>query len=66
MTEIFIHLSSHETFFEWVGNLFNPWLEENEIPKPVILFSDWHETRNNYFTAKLMDKYQIVMMGKLA
>ncbi|XP_067217161.1 uncharacterized protein [Linepithema humile] len=31
-----------ETFFEYITNIFHPWLLQNEIPRPVILYVDGH------------------------
>ncbi|CAH2097239.1 unnamed protein product [Euphydryas editha] len=33
-----------ETFFEYVANVFNPWLIEEGIQKPVLLFVDGHKS----------------------
>ncbi|KAH9627760.1 hypothetical protein HF086_001774 [Spodoptera exigua] len=32
------------TFYEYITNVFNPWIEKNNIPKPVILFLDGHRS----------------------
>lgn len=31
-----------QTFFEYITNVFHPWLLQNEIPRPVILYVDGH------------------------
>ncbi|KAF2889203.1 hypothetical protein ILUMI_16970, partial [Ignelater luminosus] len=31
-----------QTFFDYVANIFNPWLSENEIPRPVLFFVNEH------------------------
>ena len=54
-----------QTFYEYIVNDFNQWLERNDVPKPVVIFTDWHETRNNYHLAKAMDKLGIIMIGLL-
>lgn len=33
-----------KTFYEYITNVFNPWIEKNNIPKPVILFLDGHRS----------------------
>lgn len=33
-----------ETFYEFISNIFHPWLEEKKIEKPVILFIDGHSS----------------------
>lgn len=30
------------TFYEYIANIFNPWLEEKKIKKPVIMYLDGH------------------------
>ena len=37
--------SRFEILYEYIINGFKKWLEDNDIPTPVIVFSDWHETR---------------------
>lgn len=32
-------MCSH-TFYEYVNNVFNPWVIKNNIPKPIVLFLD--------------------------
>ncbi|XP_050509916.1 uncharacterized protein LOC126886858 [Diabrotica virgifera virgifera] len=36
-----------ETFYEYVTNVFFPWLEKNSVPLPVILFLDGHSSHIN-------------------
>ena len=52
-----------ETFYEFVCNSFSDWLTKNHIQRPVILFTDWHETRNNFFLARQLTKLGIIMLG---
>ncbi|XP_069357374.1 uncharacterized protein [Maniola hyperantus] len=33
-----------KTFFEYVVNVFNPWLKKMNIPKPIIFFLDGHRS----------------------
>lgn len=32
------------TFFEYITNVFNPWLEKHGVPKPVLFFLDGHRS----------------------
>ncbi|XP_013189681.1 uncharacterized protein LOC132903318 [Amyelois transitella] len=32
------------TFFEYIANIFNPWLLQQNIPKPVLFFLDGHRS----------------------
>ena len=40
------------TFYEYITNVFKPWLDTNSIPKPVILFLDGH---SSHMTLHLSD-----------
>lgn len=35
------------TFFEYISNVFVPWLDENKIKKPIIVFIDWIFFKND-------------------
>ena len=39
-----------ETFYECIANVFFPWLQQNQIDLPVVLFMDGH---NNHLTLDL-------------
>ena len=54
---------TYETLYEYLTNSFNNWLTTNNIQRPVILWTDWHETRNNYFLAKTLNEQQIILYG---
>ena len=54
-----------ETLFEYICNEFYNWLVNNNIERPVIVFSDWHETRNNYYLVNKMNELGIIMVGLL-
>lgn len=41
-----------KTFYEYIANVFSPWIEKKQIPKPVILFLDGH---NSHMTLHLSD-----------
>merc|ERR1712142_928325 len=48
--------------YEYLVNDFNNWLTKNNIQRPVILFSDFHDTRNNYHLAKRLTELGIVLI----
>merc|ERR1712142_51153 len=48
--------------YEYLVNDFSNWLEANDIQRPVILFSDYHDTRNNYHLAKRLTELGIVLI----
>lgn len=52
-----------ETLYEYLCNGFNDWLLENNVKRPVIVWTDWHETRNNYYLAKALQEMQVVLFG---
>ena len=48
--------------YEYLVNDFHEWLRKNKIQRPVILFSDFHDTRNNYHLAKRMNELSIIVI----
>lgn len=52
-----------ECFYEYMCNGFNDWLEANDIKKPVVVWTDWHETRINFHLAKTLQDLQIILYG---
>lgn len=56
---------TQETFFEYITNVFDPWLEKNLIEKPVIFFLDGHVSHLSlYLTEYCMEK-KIVLVALL-
>ncbi|CAL4089059.1 unnamed protein product, partial [Meganyctiphanes norvegica] len=43
---------SFETLYEYLVNHFSNWLTQQKIVRPVLVFTDWHETRANFFWLK--------------
>ena len=39
-----------ETLYEFPVNDFDAWLNTNNIVRPVIIFTDWHQTRAIFFS----------------
>ncbi|CAL4124319.1 unnamed protein product [Meganyctiphanes norvegica] len=54
-----------ESFYEYMINDFDTWLDSNNVKKPIIVFTDWHETRNNYHLSRALDAMGIYMIGLL-
>lgn len=54
---------TYETLYEYLCNDFNDWLTEQHVQRPVIVYTDWHETRNNYFLAKTLNELNIILYG---
>ena len=54
-----------ETFYEYITNTFNKWLIKNNVKKPVIVFTDWHESRNSKYLSQALEALDIVMIGLL-
>ena len=50
-----------ETFFEFVANPFNNWLETHGINKPVILFVDGHRAHLSLQVSKFCDENGIIL-----
>ena len=54
-----------ECIFEYLVNGFNKWPTEKCITRPVLVFTDWHETRANFFLAERLTSLGIVLIGLL-
>ncbi|KAK3884531.1 hypothetical protein Pcinc_011204 [Petrolisthes cinctipes] len=54
---------TYETLFEYLCNSFHDWLNAHNVKRPVIVWTDWHETRNNYFLAKTLNELNIILYG---
>ncbi|XP_060803913.1 uncharacterized protein LOC132902523 [Amyelois transitella] len=52
-----------ETFFEFISNIFNPWLNENNIEKPAILFIDGHTSHLTLQTSKFCSENGIILVA---
>ena len=52
-----------ENLYEYLCNTFNDWLIEKNVQRPVIIWTDWHESRNNYYLATSLKEMQIVLYG---
>lgn len=50
-----------DVFFEYVANSFNQWIEENGIPKPVLLFIDGHKSHMTMHLSETCDRHGIIL-----
>lgn len=54
---------TRETFYEYICNIFHKWLDENNIPKPVILFIDGHTSHLSYHVSKFCSENGIILVA---
>lgn len=54
-----------ELFYEYIRNIFVPWLEENNIEKPVVFFLDGHVSHLSIELSKLCIDKGIVLVALL-
>lgn len=54
---------SSGSLYEYLCNSFDNWLTENNVPRPVVVWSDWHSTRLNYHTISETLSRGIILMG---
>ncbi|KAJ8909255.1 hypothetical protein NQ315_010869 [Exocentrus adspersus] len=52
-----------ETFFEYVTNVFHPWLVEQNIELPIILFIDGHVSHLALHTSKVCEQNGIILVA---
>lgn len=52
-----------ELFLQYIQNIFLPYLTENEIPLPVILFLDGHKSHMNYDLSELCKQKGIILIA---
>lgn len=52
-----------EVFFEFIANVFHPYLQENNIQRPVILFVDGHKTHLTYYLSELCKELKIILIS---
>lgn len=52
-----------ETFFEYVANIFHPWIIKNKIQLPVILFVDGHASHLTLHLCEFCKKNQIILVA---
>ena len=52
-----------EVFYEYIGNIFNTFIESQRIEKPVILFVDGHKSHLTIHTSKLCKDLDIILVA---
>lgn len=52
-----------ETFYEYLSNIFHPWLVQKRITLPVILFIDGHSSHLTLHTSKFCDENGIILIS---
>ncbi len=52
-----------ETFYEYVANIFHPWLIKEKVQLPVILFVDGHSSHGTLHLSEFCQKNQIVLIA---
>lgn len=56
---------THETFYEYMANVFNPWLIKNNVEKPVIFFMDGHTSHISQHLAEFCAQNGIILIALL-
>lgn len=51
-----------EIFYDYIKNIFYPYLVQNKVQFPVVLFVDGHSTHKTYHLSELCSKLQIELM----
>lgn len=54
-----------ETFFEYITNIFYPWLLKNNIPRPVIFFVDGHVSHMSLHLSNFCSSNGIILIALL-
>ncbi|KAJ8946288.1 hypothetical protein NQ314_008913 [Rhamnusium bicolor] len=54
---------TNETFFEYVANIFHPWLVIQKIKLPVVLFVDGHSSHLTYFLSEFCSQNGIHLVA---
>ena len=50
-----------ETFYEFIANAFIPWLSDNDITRPVVLFVDGHKTHLTLQVSVLCEENGVIL-----
>ncbi|XP_046684555.1 MFS-type transporter clz9-like [Homalodisca vitripennis] len=54
-----------ELFYEYITNIFHPWLDNNNISRPVILFIDGHTSHLTLHTSQFCADNNIILVSLL-
>lgn len=54
-----------QTFYEYIANIFHPWLIQNQIELPVLLFVDGHSSHLTYSLSEFCSQNGIIIAALL-
>lgn len=49
-------------FYEFLKNIFQPWLEKEKVALPVLLFVDGHKSHATLMSTNFCEKHQIILI----
>ncbi|XP_051166325.1 uncharacterized protein LOC127284737 [Leptopilina boulardi] len=52
-----------KNFYEYIANVYEPWLTKNNIQRPVIMFIDGHASHITLYLSKFCSEKQIVLIA---
>lgn len=52
-----------ENFYEYVVNIFLPWINEQKIQLPIIMFLDGHKSHLTYYLSKFCREHKIILIS---
>lgn len=52
-----------ESFFEYISNVFIKYLDDSNIPRPVVLFLDGHKSHLTFHLSKLCQENKIHLVA---
>lgn len=52
-----------ETFYEYISNIFHPWLTRNGVPRPVVLFVDGHASHLTLHLSEFCSNNEIELIS---
>lgn len=52
-----------ETFYEFIANIFFPWLQQNQVDLPIILFMDGHKSHLTLHLSKFCAENGIILIA---
>lgn len=60
-----VELTAGNALYQWLSNVFQPWLIEENVPRPVILFVDGHRVQMGYRSSEFCKQHQIILVSLL-
>ncbi|KAL1375258.1 hypothetical protein pipiens_017593 [Culex pipiens pipiens] len=58
-------LTSGNVLYQWLSKVFQPWLIEENVPRPVIVFLDCHRHQMGYLSSQFCHQHQIIPVSLL-